>query len=91
MSVELLVLSHHLHSTSYAADAFCREMLEGNLAQETVEINSIIRRGVTVGGQSVIGAAGIIAGTLACILAKKHAACIHNLVGKTLSFASRNT
>ena len=67
---------------AYAADAILREMLESDLAAVAVEINTAVGSGVTVCGQSVIGAAGIIACTLTSIFAKEHATSINHLTGQ---------
>ena len=54
-------------------------MLEGDLAAVAVEIDAAIGRGIAVGRQRVVGAAGIVAGTLAGILSQEDAAGIDDL------------
>ena len=56
-------------------------MLEGDLTAVAVEVYTAVGSGITMCGQGVIGAAGIVACTLTGILAQEHATCIYYLIG----------
>ena len=84
MSVEPLGGCHCLDGMTDVADALLGDVLEGDLAAVAVEVDTIVCHGISVGGQGVVGAAGIVAGTLAGLLAKEHAARIDDLLGERL-------
>ena len=74
MCLQLLVLRHRHHSITYVTNTFFREMLEGDFTVITVEVHAIICQGIAMGRKGVVGTAGIVAGTLARIVAQEHAA-----------------
>ena len=57
-------------------------MLEGNLTAVGVEVDTVVGSGIAVRGQSVIGTAGIIAGTLASVGTEEYTAGIDYTLGK---------
>ena len=69
MGIELFGGGHEFYGVTDAVDAVGGEMLEGDLAAVAVEIHTAIGCSVAVSGQSVIGAAGIVASTLTGIFA----------------------
>ena len=84
MCIESLGCSHGLHGVADVANAFVGEMLEGNLATVAVEVNTVVSHCISVGGQGVVGAAGIVAGTLAGILSKEYTSRIDDPLGESL-------
>ena len=66
---------------SDAADTLLREMLEGDLATVAVQIHPAVGSSITVSGQGVVRATGIVASTLTGIFAQEHATRIHHLTG----------
>ena len=88
MCLQLLVLRHRHHSITYVTNTFFREMLEGDLAVVTVEVHAIVSQCIAMGWQGMIGTAGIISGTLTCIVAQEYAARIHHFLCKLLIISS---
>ena len=82
MSIQLFGLGHELYGAAYAADAILGEMLESDFSAVAVEINTAVGSGITMCGQGVVGAAGIIASTLTGIFAKEYATCVNHLIGQ---------
>ena len=64
MGIQLFRLSHQLHGSTNLTDTFLVKMLEGDLATVTVQVDTIIGGGITVGRQRVVGTTGIVTGTL---------------------------
>ena len=84
MSIELFGCGHEFHSVADALDTVGSEVLESHLATVAVEVDAAIGGSISVGRQRVIGAAGIVACTLAGIFAEEHATRIDYLEGELL-------
>ena len=67
---------------SNTAYSLFSEVLEGYLAAVAVEIHSAVCRGIAMGWQCVVGAACVVAGTLAGIFPKEHTSCVDYLLRK---------
>ena len=76
--IEMLVGSHDFDGGTNALYAFASELLEGDFAYEAVEAYSAIGLGISVGGQGVVGARGIVAGTFGRVRAEEDRACVHH-------------
>jgi len=64
--------SHKLNSRSDITDAFAAQFLEGDFGNKTIERNPAVVARKTVGGQGMVGAAGIIAGTFATVITQEN-------------------
>ena len=84
MRIQLLGLGHQLHGAANVADAFLRQVLERNLAAVRVQVHTVVCRGIAVRRQRVVGAAGIVAGTLAGVGTQEHAARIDHALSQLL-------
>ena len=82
MSVQLLVLSHHLNDGAQRAETIGREFLESDFAHIAVEVDAVVSLGVTVGRERVVRARSIVAGTLRTIRAEEDRTGITHLVGQ---------
>ena len=82
MGIEPLGGCHGFDGMTDLADALLGDVLECYLSAIAVEVHSIVCHSVSVGGEGVVGAAGIITCTLTCILAEEHTAGIDNLLGQ---------
>ena len=84
MGIERLGGSHGLHGTPDPADSLFADVLECDLTAIAVEVYSAIGCCIAVCWQCVVGAAGIVAGTLASIPSEEHASRIDYTCGKGL-------
>ena len=89
MRFELLVFSHCHHGFAYRVYTMGCEMLEGDFAIIAVEVDTIICQGIAVSRQGVVGAAGIVASTLASIFAKEYATRIYHHLCQLLIVVGR--
>ena len=74
MGIQLLGFRHEFYGTADVSDTLWRQVLEGNLTAVAVEVDTIVGRSISVCGQGVVGAAGVVACTLTGILPQEHAA-----------------
>ena len=82
MSLQHLVFRHRNHGFTDAGNTFFREMLESNLTVVAIQVDTIVSQCIAMGRQCVVRAAGIVARTLASIVAQEHASGVDNLLGK---------
>ena len=59
MRFQLLGFGHEFYGATYAADTILGEVLESDFAAVAVQVYTAVGSGITVGGQCVVGAAGI--------------------------------
>ena len=65
MGMQLFVFGHRLNGFAYRLDALRGEMLERNFAAEAIEADTAIGCSIAMRGKCVVGAACIVASTLA--------------------------
>ena len=71
--LEHFCFCHQFYGVANAAHTIFCQMLERNLTTIAVQIYAIICGGIAVCRQCVVGAAGIVAGTLTSVCSEEHA------------------
>ena len=69
VGIQLLGFCHEFYGTADVGNSLGCQVLEGNLTTVAVKVHPIVGSGISVGGQGMVRTAGIVAGTLAGILA----------------------
>ena len=82
MGIELFGFCHEFNGTANLTHTFGSQVLEGNLATVAVEIHTVVGGSIAVSRQRVVGAAGVVAGTLTGIFSEEDTAGIHHALGQ---------